>query len=167
MLKLTLPCNDLLWTYSCWYDFNHTFFAFENNKYQLLQQLLQYHVFTDSRPLAHQIVRLSVNYEPLYQLGLDMLYRLKAIRDVILIFLSRGAVLEALKMLSFQSAIFDIPGTKPRDFLVAAASLHKNHFYSVYKYFEDRNFAIRYSGTFDPECQEFVEKFKKLFHTEL
>ena len=124
---------------------------------------MQYHILSDSRPLALQLVRLSDSYEPLFQLGIDMLYRLKSNRDVITIFLQRGAVLEAIKTLHFQSPIFDMPGTKPCDFLSAASNLNKFVFYAVYKYFEDRNVAIKYTILFDDDCKEYVEKFNTLF----
>lgn len=60
-------------------------FLFNAKEYPVLHQLLQFHVFLDSMELARVLVELGSRhskktdsyYEPAFQLGLDMLQRLK------------------------------------------------------------------------------------------
>ena len=48
----------------------------KNNRFYQLHQFLQYHVVTDSIPVACQLLSLEQKYPPAQQLALDMLKRL-------------------------------------------------------------------------------------------
>mmetsp|Transcript_45939 Transcript_45939/g.60892 ORF Transcript_45939/g.60892 Transcript_45939/m.60892 type:complete len:91 (+) Transcript_45939:2121-2393(+) len=60
-------------------------FVFRSKQYAMLHQLLQFYVLNDSLELARVLVSLgscgnqnkNAHYEPAFQLGLDMLQRLK------------------------------------------------------------------------------------------
>jgi len=72
---------------------------------QMLHSLLQYHVLADSLELARILVTLGSretmtdeesHYEPAYQLGLDMLKKLKSNEEVVYALLQEGLVMRAL-----------------------------------------------------------------------
>lgn len=79
----------------------------------MLHSLLQYHVLSDSLELARILVSLGSNeskryhsdssmqvynmhYEPAYQLGLDMLKKLKSNEEVVYALLNEGLIMRAL-----------------------------------------------------------------------
>merc|ERR1719443_2469766 len=68
-----------------------------NNSFYQLHQFLQYHVFTDSKPLACLLLSLESAYPPSHQLALDMLKRLStANEEIVEVLLSKSQVLPAL-----------------------------------------------------------------------
>jgi len=66
---------------------------------QTLHQLLQYHIPYDSNRLAESLLRASRRYEPLWQVSVDMLYRLGDHAFVIVALLARKKLFEALRLL--------------------------------------------------------------------
>mmetsp|Transcript_36257 Transcript_36257/g.85934 ORF Transcript_36257/g.85934 Transcript_36257/m.85934 type:complete len:652 (+) Transcript_36257:212-2167(+) len=66
-------------------------------RYNVLHQLLQYHVIQDSLSVAQRLLALEVAYKPALQLALDMLHRLKAHQDLLEALLSRGMVVQAVQ----------------------------------------------------------------------
>eukprot|EP01028_Stygiella_incarcerata_P000861 TRINITY_DN1135_c0_g1_i5.p1 TRINITY_DN1135_c0_g1~~TRINITY_DN1135_c0_g1_i5.p1 ORF type:complete len:732 (-),score=159.67 TRINITY_DN1135_c0_g1_i5:1868-3988(-) len=68
----------------------------KNGGYFLLHQYLQYHVIGDSTPTAMQLISLSGEYPPTFQLALDMLQRLKEHSLVIDILLERQRVSDVI-----------------------------------------------------------------------
>lgn len=69
-----------------------------NGKFTALQQLLQYGVVSDSKPLACLLLSLANLYPTASQLALDMLARLGADDEIEEILLSQGDVISALKV---------------------------------------------------------------------
>jgi len=72
--------------------------------YTTLQQLLQYHVFTDSIEIAQVLLSLSSEdassvSTATFQMGIDMLYRIKAKEDIAYALVSRSLILESLPYL--------------------------------------------------------------------
>eukprot|EP00286_Rhodomonas_abbreviata_P012490 CAMPEP_0181318796 /NCGR_PEP_ID=MMETSP1101-20121128/17203_1 /TAXON_ID=46948 /ORGANISM="Rhodomonas abbreviata, Strain Caron Lab Isolate" /LENGTH=754 /DNA_ID=CAMNT_0023426301 /DNA_START=195 /DNA_END=2462 /DNA_ORIENTATION=+ len=65
-------------------------------RYNVLHQLLQYHVMQDSLSVAQRLLELEPAYPPALQLALDMLHRLKAHEQVMEALLQRGAVVQAI-----------------------------------------------------------------------
>jgi hypothetical protein len=138
----------------------------QERRYFEFHQHLQYHILSDSIHIAQRLLALSPEYPPAYQLALDMLYRLSAFDILMSTLLQHGEVIEALRLVSHKSSLFDIEGLFPRDFLrVALATKDPNVFYSAYKFFEARNFLLRGSRAFDPAdgCEEYLGHFVKLF----
>eukprot|EP00455_Lapot_gusevi_P007286 TRINITY_DN13127_c0_g1_i4.p1 TRINITY_DN13127_c0_g1~~TRINITY_DN13127_c0_g1_i4.p1 ORF type:complete len:173 (-),score=24.79 TRINITY_DN13127_c0_g1_i4:14-532(-) len=133
-----------------------------------LHQMLQYHILSDSLPLAELLITISDQYQPAYQLALDMLYRLRNLKRILELLLERDQVLDALRLVPSNSEVFLEEGLQPRYFLRSASELSPNVFFAVFKYFEDRNIALRYAPDFLPEdqCDGYVEKFKLFFESE-
>lgn len=70
----------------------------QRKAYYQLHQLLQYHVVTDSKPLACLLLSLENLYPAAHQLALDMLKRLgNAHEEIIEVLLSKGHILPALR----------------------------------------------------------------------
>mmetsp|Transcript_13289 Transcript_13289/g.24931 ORF Transcript_13289/g.24931 Transcript_13289/m.24931 type:complete len:617 (-) Transcript_13289:3160-5010(-) len=70
-----------------------------------LHQMVQYHVFSDSREIAQALLVLSnpnnhKHYLPAYQLAIDMLCRMKATEDVAEALIERHNLFEALEFVS-------------------------------------------------------------------
>ncbi|XP_046859554.1 regulator of MON1-CCZ1 complex-like [Xenia sp. Carnegie-2017] len=133
-------------------------------KYYQLHQLLQYHVITDSKLLACVMLSLETDYPPAYQLALDMLKRLnKANEEIVEILLSKGQLLAALR---FLRSVSSEDSASPQKFLEAAVNCGDNTmFYTVFKFFEQRNQRLRGNPMFVPgeHCEKFVELFKTKF----
>ncbi|XP_065161012.1 regulator of MON1-CCZ1 complex-like [Atheta coriaria] len=67
-------------------------------KFSSLQQLLQYGVVSDSKPLACLLLSLGNVHPAASQLALDMLMRLNAVEEIQEVLLSQGQLLSALKL---------------------------------------------------------------------
>ncbi|XP_068750238.1 regulator of MON1-CCZ1 complex-like isoform X2 [Montipora capricornis] len=137
-----------------------------NNCFYQLHQFLQYHVISDSKPLACLMLSLECNYPPSYQLALDMLKRLNtANAEIIEILLSKHQLLPALRYIR---AIGAEDSASPRKFLEAALNPEDPMlFYTVYKFFEQRNIRLRGNPDFAPgeHCEAYVKRFEVMFGT--
>lgn len=136
----------------------------ENKCFYQLHQFLQYHVISDSKPLACLLLSRELVYPPATQLAMDMFKRLStADGEIIDILLSRGQLLTALR---YVKATNKVDTVSSRQFLEAAANEDdKMLFYTVYKFFEERNVRLRNTRGFphDEQCQPFESLFTKWF----
>lgn len=136
----------------------------QNKRYYQLHQLLQYHVISDSKHLACLMLSLERNYPPAYQLALDMLKRLSTANEQIVeILLSKGQLLPALR---FLRTIVNEDSASPRKFLEAAINTGDSTlFFTVFKFFEQRNRKLRGDPMFVPgeHCEQFVIMFEAKF----
>lgn len=124
-----------------YYEFLITHLVRTKRFYQL-QQFLQYHVFTDSKPLACLLLSLQQYYSHAIQLALDMLRRLSnANEEIIEVLLSQYKVARALRFVSMNNNIDNISARKFLE--VAMNSSDEKLFYSVFKFFELRNLRLR------------------------
>ena len=80
-------------------------YLIQNKDYVQLHSLLQYHVLSDQPDLARVLVLLgstdegmacSMHYLPAFQLGVDMMLRLKANEEIVAALISEGSALKAL-----------------------------------------------------------------------
>uniref|UniRef100_A0A8C7BFN8 Regulator of MON1-CCZ1 n=1 Tax=Neovison vison TaxID=452646 RepID=A0A8C7BFN8_NEOVI len=135
----------------------------QHNLFYMLHQFLQYHVLSDSKPLACLLLSLESFYPPAHQLSLDMLKRLSTANDEIVeVLLSKHQVLAALRF---------IRGVGGRDnisakFLDAAKQTEDNMlFYTIFRFFKQRNQRLRGNPNFTPgeHCEEHVAFFKQVF----
>jgi len=137
----------------------------EKRHYELHQHL-QYHILNDSLPIAQRLLILSSDYAPAYQLGLDMFYRLNAFPILLKALLEQKEIIEALRLVSPKSHLFEDRHLLPREFLrVAESTKNDQVFYSAFKFFEERNLLLRNDRKFEPSdgCDEYVKAFEKLF----
>ena len=136
----------------------------ENKSFYQLHQFLQYHVITDSKPLACLLLSRELVYPPATQLAMDMFKRLStADSEIIDILLSRGELLTALR---YVKATGKVDTVSARQFLEAAANEDdKMLYYTVYKFFEERNVRLRRKPNFpaDEHCQAYEELYRKWF----
>lgn len=136
----------------------------QHNLFYMLHQFLQYHVLSDSKPLACLLLSLESTYPPAHQLSLDMLKRLSTANDEIVeVLLSKQQVLGALR---FIRSVGNHDNVSARKFLDAALQTGDEMlFYTVFRSFQQRNQRLRGSPTFNPgeHCEEHVGHFKKLF----
>ncbi|XP_058803853.1 regulator of MON1-CCZ1 complex [Phymastichus coffea] len=134
--------------------------------YYQLHQLLQYHVVSDSKPLACLLLSLENLYPAAHQLALDMLKRLgNAHEEIIEVLLSKGHILPALRYIR---SVGKADQVCARKFLEAAkAADDPTLFYSVYKFFEQRNVRLHNTTGFakSERCSTYVQHFKTLFQT--
>lgn len=137
----------------------------ENKCFYQLHQFLQYHVISDSKPLACLLLSRELVYPPATQLAMDMFKRLStADSEIIDILLSRGQLLSALR---YVRATDKVDSVSARQFLEAAANEDdRSIFYTVYRFFEERNVRLRRHSGFPPDerCQPYEQLFKKYFH---
>lgn len=135
-----------------------------NKRFYQLHQFLQYHVISDSKPLACLMLSLESTYPPTYQLALDMLKRLNtANEEIIEVLLSKRQLLPALR---YVRAIGAEDSISPRKFLEVASNPEDSMlFYTVYKFFEQRNMRLRGSPDFAPgeHCDIYVKRFESRF----
>ena len=91
----------------------------QSGQFYQLHQLLQYHIITDSKPLACLLLSLEAVYPAAFQLAMDMLSRLKTTSDeeITEILLSKGKVISALLYAKSRNLERHIPARK---FLQAA-----------------------------------------------
>lgn len=136
----------------------------ENKCFYQLHQFLQYHVISDSKPLACLLLSRELVYPPATQLAMDMFKRLStADGEIIDILLSRGQLLSALR---YVRATDKVDSVSARQFLEAAANEDdRSIFYTVYKFFEERNVRLRKNPAFPPDerCQPYEQLFKRYF----
>uniref|UniRef100_A0A3Q3FF91 Regulator of MON1-CCZ1 n=1 Tax=Labrus bergylta TaxID=56723 RepID=A0A3Q3FF91_9LABR len=131
----------------------------QHNLFYMLHQFLQYHVLSDSKPLACLLLSLESTYPPAHQLSLDMLKRLSTANDEIVeVLLSKQQVLGALR---FIRSVGGHDNVSARKFLDAARQTEDQMlFYTVFRSFQQRNQRLRGSPGFNPEH---VVHFKQLF----
>ncbi|GFO37115.1 hypothetical protein PoB_006362000 [Plakobranchus ocellatus] len=138
-----------------------------NNCFYQLHQFLQYHVLSDSKPLACLMLSLESVYPPAHQLALDMLKRIQtANEEIIEVLLSKHQLLPALR---FIRSVGIVDTVSSRKFLEAALSTKDNMlFYTVFKFFEQRNQKLRGSPRFQSgeHCEQYVKLFENLFGQE-
>ena len=136
----------------------------ENKCFYQLHQFLQYHVISDSKPLACLLLSRELVYPPATQLAMDMFKRIStADSEIIDILLSRGQILSALR---YVKATDKVDTVSARQFLEAAANEDDRMlFYTVYKLFEERNIRLRRKPDFPPDehCQPYQALYKKWF----
>ncbi|KAM6953239.1 regulator of MON1-CCZ1 complex [Aplochiton taeniatus] len=136
----------------------------QHNLFYMLHQFLQYHVLSDSKPLACLLLSLESTYPPAHQLSLDMLKRLSTANDEIVeVLLSKLQVLGALR---FIRSVGSHDNVSARKFLDAARLTEDPMlFYTVFHSFQQRNQRLRASPAFHPgeHCEEHVTHFKELF----
>ncbi|XP_037661480.1 regulator of MON1-CCZ1 complex isoform X2 [Choloepus didactylus] len=136
----------------------------QHNLFYMLHQFLQYHVLSDSKPLACLLLSLESFYPPAHQLSLDMLKRLSTANDEIVeVLLSKHQVLAALR---FIRSIGGHDNISARKFLDAAKQTEDNMlFYTIFRFFEQRNQRLRGNPNFTPgeHCEEHVAFFKQVF----
>ncbi|XP_007895424.2 regulator of MON1-CCZ1 complex [Callorhinchus milii] len=136
----------------------------QHSLFYMLHQFLQYHVLSDSKPLACLLLSLESTYPPAHQLCLDMLKRLSTANDEIVeVLLSKHQVLGALR---FIRSVGGHDNISARKFLDAAKQTGDNMlFYTTFKFFEQRNQRLRGSPNFTPgeHCEEHIDHFKSLF----
>lgn len=119
----------------------------------LLHQLLQYHVISDSKPLACLLLSLENVYPASYQLALDMLVRLKnSAEEICEILLSKGFVLSALRY----AIKTGIENTVPAQKFLEASKNNSEDFFTTYTFLKERNLLPR-------NCQEYNHHFKTIF----
>ncbi|XP_053872583.1 regulator of MON1-CCZ1 complex isoform X2 [Malaclemys terrapin pileata] len=136
----------------------------QHNLFYMLHQFLQYHVLSDSKPLACLLLSLESIYPPAHQLSLDMLKRLSTANDEIVeVLLSKHQVLAALR---FIRGVGGHDSISARKFLDAAKQADDNMlFYTIFRFFEQRNQRLRGNPNFTPgeHCEEHVTFFKQIF----
>ncbi|PAA92675.1 hypothetical protein BOX15_Mlig007639g2, partial [Macrostomum lignano] len=129
-----------------------------------LHQLIQYHVISDSKPIACLLLSLQSLYPPAHQLALDMMKRLGSANEEILeVLLSQGRVLSAVKFLRSVGKFDSVAAHKLLE--VAFESGDWRQFYSVFRALEQRNARLRGSAAFQPadHCQRYVAEFAGRF----
>lgn len=118
--------------------------------YSTLQMLLQYHVVSDSLPVALELLAISQHDCPVaHQLALDMLRRLGKTDVIVDILLARGELLQALRV----SDALPRGQLHPKRFLEASLS-QPLLFYTVFRHLETRGYA---------PSPDYVQKFSKEF----
>ena len=136
----------------------------ENKCYYPLHQFLQYHVISDSKPLAFLLLSRELVYPPATQLAMDMFKRLQtADSEIIDILITRGQILTALRFIKSTDKVDTVSA---RQFLEAAANEDdKSLFYTVFTFFVARNMRLRRRPEFPPDehCQPHEALFKKWF----
>uniref|UniRef100_A0A6Q2YWI9 Mic1 domain-containing protein n=1 Tax=Esox lucius TaxID=8010 RepID=A0A6Q2YWI9_ESOLU len=136
----------------------------QHNLFYMLHQFLQYHVLSDSKPLACLLLSLESTYPPAHQLSLDMLKRLSTANDEIVeVLLSKQQVLGALR---FIRSVGGHDNISARKFLDAARqTADQMLFYTIFRFFEQRNLRLRGSPGFNPgeHCEEHIVYFKQVF----
>uniref|UniRef100_A0A8B9J842 Regulator of MON1-CCZ1 n=1 Tax=Astyanax mexicanus TaxID=7994 RepID=A0A8B9J842_ASTMX len=136
----------------------------QHNLFYMLHQFLQYHVLSDSKPLACLLLSLESTYPPAHQLSLDMLKRLSTANDEIVeVLLSKQQVLGALR---FVRSVGGHDNVSARKFLDAARQTEDTMlFYTIFRFFEQRNLRLRGNPAFNPgeHCEEHNSYFKEVF----
>jgi len=107
-----------------------------NNRFSQLHQFLQYHAITDSVHVACQLLSLETTYPPAYQLALDMLKRLHTHDQIVEVLLTKKQFISALR---FVIAHKNVKIPAGRFLEEASVSGDIALFYTVYKFFEQRN----------------------------
>ena len=128
--------------------------------YYQLHQFIQYYVLSDSKPLACKLLTLENAYPPAYDLALDMMKRLDAHEVIIETLLEKNEIIAALKYLQncnrTDSAV-------ARKFISAAVQTGDDFlFYTVFTFFQERNFEQRKHTRFvrGEQCDDFEKIFE-------
>ena len=136
----------------------------ETKNFYQLQQFIQYRVVEDSPDVACLLVSKELVYPPAAQLALDMYRRQpNTENDIIDIMFSKGEIIQALRLVRSLGRENTVSA---RQFLEAAANEgDKMLFYTVYKFFEERNIRLRNQPFFpvDEQCQPFEDLYKEWF----
>ncbi|XP_069778712.1 regulator of MON1-CCZ1 complex isoform X2 [Narcine bancroftii] len=121
----------------------------QHSLFYMLHQFLQYHVLSDSKPLACLLLSLEGTYPPAHQLSLDMLKRLSTTNgEIVEVLLSKHQVLGALR---FIRSLGSQDNISARKFLDAAKQTGDAQlFYTTFRFFEQRNQRLRGSSHFTP-----------------
>eukprot|EP00164_Ancoracysta_twista_P010789 GFYU01016405.1.p1 GENE.GFYU01016405.1~~GFYU01016405.1.p1 ORF type:complete len:738 (+),score=165.60 GFYU01016405.1:47-2260(+) len=156
-----------------------------NNKFYQLHQFLLYHVVRDSIPVAAKLLSLENEYKPAYQLGLDMLSRLREHETIVNVLLERKEILQALKFMRNHKT-HSPPENAVLNDVVATGD--GNLFYHVFNFYDKRNEQVRQDmkeshksppphqydsklfrrpvACFLPgDCAEHVRKYQEEFHS--
>ena len=133
--------------------------------YYQLHQFLQYHVLSDSNPLACLLLSLENVYPCAYDLALDMMKRVGSEMHgtIIETLLQKDKIISALK---FMQANDFIDSAAPRKFLEAAAKSQDDMtFYTVFTFFQQRNLKMKKSSRFvvGDQCEVYEKMFEKKF----
>ncbi|XP_038050972.1 regulator of MON1-CCZ1 complex-like [Patiria miniata] len=138
-----------------------------HNCFYQLHQFLQYHVLSDSKPIACLLLSLESCYPPAHQLALDMLKRVStANEEIVEVLLSKNQLLAALR---FLRSVGGADSASARKFLDAALNTADSMlFYTVFKFFEQRNIKLRGHPQFMPgeHCEKYVKHFEATFGIE-
>lgn len=77
-----------------------TDYILKQKDYRLLQSLVQYHVLNDSLELARTLLEIgskeNTQHPPAFQMGLDMLQRLKKFDEIVVALINEGYILKSL-----------------------------------------------------------------------
>jgi hypothetical protein len=128
-------------------------------------------------PLLHALAPPAVGLDSYVdlagtQLALDMYLRLGASARILKLYLSRGLVIAALRLVAHRSPLFAQPGLGPADFMrvalapsPAGGAPDKVNVYTAFRFFQQRNIALRGSPAFVPEdrCEEWMPAVARLF----
>ncbi|GAU93139.1 hypothetical protein RvY_05125 [Ramazzottius varieornatus] len=133
--------------------------------YHVLHMLVNNHVFADSKPFACLLLSLEGVFPPSFQMALDMLKRTgNSLEERVEVLLARFEILPAIRLLqSYSVTEAQLP---PRKFLEPALlSEDDTLFYSVFRFFQQRNMKLRGSPAFLPEelCDDLVMRFDETF----
>jgi len=130
-------------------------------RYTSLHYLIQYHVIEASRVIARMLLQVDEAYPGATQLALDMLLKVDAHEELIMVLLQRQQVISALKYV------------RERNIIVSAASFLKaakatgddSIFYATYKFFESLNESkvVASQSLHDESCAEYVKHFNATF----
>jgi len=129
-----------------------------------LHQFLMCHVVADSKPLACLLLSLEGVYPASLQLALDMLKRLSTANDLIVeVLLNKQKVIPALRFVQSYGRSDSVQARKFLD--IAMRTGDKDVFYSVFKFFEERNYRLKGTFEFDTNemCSMYVDYFKSVF----
>lgn len=129
-----------------------------------LHQFLQYHVLSDSKPLACLLLSLESVYPSAYDLALDMMKRLgNAHEEIVETLLQKQEILKALK---YMQTVDLIHSAAPRKFLEASTKMDDDMvFFTVFTFFQQRNVKLRKSSKFvrGEQCETYEKLFEKKF----
>ncbi|XP_074038538.1 regulator of MON1-CCZ1 complex protein bulli [Leptinotarsa decemlineata] len=127
-------------------------------KFTALQQLVQYGVISDSKPIACLLLSLGNLHPAASQMALDMLTRIGAFDEIQEILLSEGQILTALKIADNTA--------NPRKFLsIAESSNDSNLFHSVLVHLRNNpHFTAAFQK--DERLMNFVQQYSLIFNNE-
>lgn len=139
-----------------------------NKRFHQLHQILQYHIISDSKPLACLLLSLENIYPPAHQLALDMLHRISnATEEITEVLLSKKQVIAALRYSDTYGTESQISFRKYLD--VASSVDNPNVFYSIFVEFEhrdqnsERNVSqLATGGHCDVYVRNFEEKYRSI-----
>jgi len=134
-----------------------------------LQQLLQYRVIADAKPLAFLLLSLEAKHPPLIQLAVDMLTRLgSANEEIVEVLLCNSNVVEAIRFAECSAVIDRI---NPMKFIEIAWQQSRLVKYAVFSYFLDRlksssTSKSSFSFGLGEQYERYAREFKTLYGAE-